>query len=92
MKHMILPLLILGLFFIAVTTETNLIIEKDVPPSRARQVADLVIEPDKSKDSFREVKKSWNALLNKTQDLIMQDIKAIDDALMQSLELKKKDE
>lgn len=84
MKHLILPLLILGLFLIAVTTETDLIIEKDAPPSRARQVADIVIERE---DSFKNVKKSWNAIVNK----VTGDIKAIDDVLMQNIGLKEKD-
>ena len=88
MKHMILPLLILGLFLIAVTTETGLIIEKDAPPSRAKQVADIVIEPE---DNFKNTKKAWDALLIKTQELLARDIKAIDDALMQDVGLKEKD-
>lgn len=86
MKHMILPLLIFGLFLIAVMTQTDLIVEKDSQPSRAREAADLVIEPE---DNFKETKKAWDALLNKTQELLMRDIKAIDDALTQSFELKK---
>ena len=51
-----------------------------------------MIEPDKSKDGNGEVKKAWDDLLDTMYDVLMEDIEAIDDVLMQGLGLKKKDE
>ena len=92
MKHLLTPYLILGVFLLAMAIEKDWFFEKDTQPAPARQAADLVIEPDKSKDELEPTKKAWNDLLDTMYDVLMEDIEAIDDVLMQGLGLKKKDE
>ena len=92
MKHLLTPYLIFGVFLLAMAIEKDWFFEKDTQPTPARQATDLVIEPDKSKDGTGDVKKAWDDLLDTMYDVLMEDIEAIDDVLMQGFGLKKKDE
>ncbi len=80
MKHMILPLLIVGLFLYAVAVETDLIVEKDKRSSRVIDSVDVIIEPEKSDDS-EGVKEAWDSLMI-----------ALDDVLMDNLGLKREEQ
>ena len=74
MKHLILPLIIVGLFIYGVKVETDLRETRDKPSSRVMESVDVVIEPDKSEDSSPTAKETWDDLIATMKDLLMEDL------------------
>lgn len=74
MKHLILPLIIVGLFIYGVKVETDIRETRAKPSSRVMESVDVVIEPDKSEDSSPTVKEVWDDLITTMKDLLMEDL------------------